>query len=261
MYLAVPTQISCARAWIAAASDLIDHYDESYNVVVDVEDASTHDDTDNRVITLVDRFLRDHAQNPIITVANTIFPKALHHAHGSPSFYNVYLRDYDRLTATKRWGRYFERMTRHQKADGGTYNPLQSLIDKLRRQETAGIRYTSAYELAIYDPLKDGRLLYGGQCLSFISFKLHRERGLMVTALYRNHAYITRCLGNLIGLGRLQAFVASEVGVPSGSLTCLSTHAELDTGKGWGKEDARRLVRTAAALLPQQTASTQAQAC
>jgi thymidylate synthase len=170
-------------------------------------------------------------------------------AHGSPAFYVVEHRDFDRLTETRRWGRYFERMTRHRKTDGETYNPLQDLIEKMRRQEEAGVHYKAAYELAVYDPLLDGRLLYGGQCLSFLSFKLHPERGLMLTAMYRNHTYITRCLGNLIGLGRLQAFVAKEAGVKLGSLTCVSTHAEVDNGKKWGIKDARELVQQAAGLL------------
>jgi hypothetical protein len=71
----------------------------------------------------------------------------------------------------------------------------------------------------------------------------------MLTAMYRNHTYITRCLGNLIGLGRLQAFVAKEAGVKLGSLTCVSTHAEVDNGKKWGIKDARELVQQAAGLL------------
>jgi thymidylate synthase len=140
-------------------------------------------------------------------------------------------------------------MTRHQKADGNTYNPLRDLIDKMKRQEAAGVRYSSAYELAVYDPLRDGRFLYGGQCLSFLSFKLDEDLGLMLTAMYRNHTYITRCLGNLIGLGRLQAFVAKEADVKLGSLTVISTHAKLDTGEGWGIKDARELVDQAGRLL------------
>src|SRR5262249_50042379 len=137
MYLGIPTQKSCARAWVAAASALIVHGDEAYNVVIDVEDPLTHDDHDNAVITLFDRFLKEHDENPIITVANTIFPQSLYQAHDSPAFYDVYLRDFDNLSETKRWGRYFERMTRHQKADGKTYNPLADLIDKMKRQEAA----------------------------------------------------------------------------------------------------------------------------
>jgi thymidylate synthase len=252
VYLPIPTQRSCARAWVAAASALIARRDESYNVVVDMQDPLTHDDRDNAVITLVDKFLRKRAENPIITVANTIFPQSLYQAHGSPAFYDVYLKGFDRLSETKRWGRYFERMTRHRMGDGDTYNPLQSLIDKMTRQEQSGVRYSSAYELAVYDPLRDGRSLYGGQCLSFLSFKLDNALGLMLTAMYRNHTYITRCLGNLIGLGRLQAFVAAEAGVKLGSLTVISTHAELDTGKAWGIKDARELVAQASKLLPEE---------
>jgi hypothetical protein len=249
MYLGITPQRSCARAWVAAASALIESGNESYNVVIDVEDPWNHDDRDNAVITLVDKFLRAHDANPVVTVANTIFPQSLYQKYGSPDFYAVDHRDFDSLTKTKRWGRYFERMTRHRKAEGGTYNPLQNLIDKLQRQENAGVSYKAAYELAVYDPLLDGRSLYGGQCLSFLSFKLHPERGLMLTAMYRNHTYITRCLGNLIGLGRLQAFMAKEAMVKLGSLTCISTHAELDRGKGWGITEARKLIEQAFDLL------------
>ncbi|WP_420636611.1 hypothetical protein [Candidatus Palauibacter sp.] len=249
MYRAIPTERSCARAWVAAASAIIETGDEGYNVIIDVEDPRTHDETDNEAINLVDRFLKEHDEHPIVTVANTIFPQSLYVAYGSPVFYDEYLKEFDRLSATKRWGRYFERMTRHEMADGLTYNPLADLIDKMRRQERRGVNYTSAYELAVYDPSRDRRLLYGGQCLSFLSFKRHPERGLMLTVMYRNHTYISRCLGNLIGLGRLQAFVAGEVGMELGSLTVISTHANLDTAPGWGIRDARRLVRRAADLV------------
>jgi len=248
MYLGIPTQRSCARAWVAAAYALIENGDEAYNVIIDVENPIQHDNDDNAAICLVDQFLREYDQYPIITVSNTIFPQSLYHAHGIPEFYDVYHRDYDRLSDTKRWGRYFERMTRHYTREGEKYNPLQDLIDKIVRQEDRGKTYSSAYELAIYDPLRDGRTLYGGQCLSFISFKFDPDHRLMLTAMYRNHTYITRCLGNLIGLGRLQAFVAKEAGVEIGSLTCVSTHAELDAGN-WGKKRARALVNEAAELL------------
>jgi len=247
MYRAIPTQQSCARAWVAAAGAIIDS-GEAYNVVIDVADPVHHDDNDNEVISFVDKFLKLHDENPIVTVANTIFPQSLYVAHGSPGFYAIEHRDHDMLTETKRWGRYFERITRHRKADGKTYNPLQDMIDKLRRQENAGVRYKAAYELAVYDPLLDGRTLYGGQCLSFLSFKLHPDQGLLLTAMYRNHTYVTRCLGNLIGLGWLLAFVAKEAEVKAGSLTVISTHAELDKGD-WGIREARELVQQAASML------------
>ena len=87
--------------------------------------------------------------------------------------------------------------------------------------------------------------LYGGPCLSFLSFKLHPENGLMLTAMYRNHTYITRCLGNLIGLGRLQAFVAKEAGVKLGSLTSSRPTPKMDTGETGGSRTRRELVEPA----------------
>ncbi len=248
MYQGIQTQQSCARAWVAACTSIMGTGDEGYNVVIDVTDPVTHDDKDHEVINLVDKFLKLHEENPIITVSNTIFPQSLLDAHGSPGFYEIEHRDFDLLTETKRWGRYFERMTRHRKADGKQYNPLQEMIDKMKRQEEAGVRYKAAYELAVYDPLLDGRTLYGGQCLSFLSFKLHSDHGLLLTAMYRNHTYVTRCLGNLIGLGRLQRFIAKEAGVKMGSLTVISTHAELDKGD-WGIKDSRELVIQAEGIL------------
>lgn len=252
MYLPIPSQKNCASAWVAAASALIDRRNEAYNVVIDVENAFVHDENDNDVISLVDNFLRKHNENPIITVANTIFPQSLYDKYRSPEFFEVYHRDFDKLSETKRWGRYFERMTRHEKCDGTVYNPLNELIAKMKRQEKGRVRYSSAYELAVYDPLRDGRLLYGGQCLSFLSFKIDVNHALMLTVMYRNHTYITRCLGNLIGLGRLQAFVANEVGLALGSLTCISTHATLDTGAGWGIREARQLIHRAGEVLDHQ---------
>src|SRR5713226_1154806 len=108
MYLGIKTQPSCARAWVAAASAIIGSNDEGYNVVIDVENPVNHDERDNEVIKFVDSFLRAKDQNPIITVVNTIFPQSLYQQHGSPAFYDEYLKTYDKLTESKRWGRYFE---------------------------------------------------------------------------------------------------------------------------------------------------------
>jgi protein ImuB len=94
------------------------------------------------------------------------------------------------------------------------------------------------------------------QCLSFLSFKLDHDNKLMLTVLYRNHAYIARGLGNFIGLGRLQKFVADQCGATVGSLTCVSTHAEIDFGRnnregcvaGWTGSEANALVDRCRAL-------------
>jgi hypothetical protein len=75
--------------------------------------------------------------------------------------------------------------------------------------------------------------------------------------MHRNHIYIARGLGNFIGLGRLQAFVAEHAGATLGSLTCISTHAEIDHStrnrdglvEGWTRTEANRLIDECRALL------------
>ena len=64
MYIPVPTQRSCARAWVAAALAIIEFHDEGYNVIIDVENPVVHDDQDSEVITVVDRFLRKLSASP-----------------------------------------------------------------------------------------------------------------------------------------------------------------------------------------------------
>ena len=250
MYLPVPIQPSCARAWVKAAEAVIEAGGEGYNVVIDVENPAVHDAADNQVIGLVDSFLRRHNVVPISTVSNTLFPQAMYRIHGAPALYSEYHKFHDKLTKSKRWGRYFMRMIRKIDSKGQPYNPLVTIIDKLKKQGGSNSSFKAAYELPIYDPARDRKKYRDLPCLSHLSFKLHPELGLTLTAMYRNQTYITRCLGNLIGLGRLQAFVAQEAGLERvGPLTCISTHAELDTGTGWGIKDARRLVEDAAATL------------
>ena len=130
MFIAIPTQPTCAKAWVAAALAISSAVD-AYNVVIDVDDPTQFDERDNAVVTLVDTFLRDRDLNSISTITNTIFPESLFRKYGSPKFYDVYHTEvYDKLTTVK-WGLYFERLTRHVDRKGATYNPLQDTIDKL----------------------------------------------------------------------------------------------------------------------------------
>ena len=92
MYLGVPSQPSCAMAWLAA-TQLVDAAPghEAHNVIVDVEDPTREGALDKKVVLEVDSFLRTHELWPVQTVANTIFPQATYELHGSPAFYDVYL--------------------------------------------------------------------------------------------------------------------------------------------------------------------------
>ncbi len=66
-----------------------------------------------------------------------------------------------------------------------------------------------------------------------LSFKLI-DGAVHLTALYRLHDYRYKVPGNLLGLARLQAFVAAEAGAKIGSLCVHSTLAYVERGHGKG---------------------------
>lgn len=224
---------SCAVAWLAASQEvyaLPGH--EGHHVVIDVDDPVVESEQDRGVIAALDVFLGKHTKTGFLvrTVANTIFPQATYEDHGSPDFYKAYIEKvFPRLKRSARdWGRYFERMIAYPSPDGPV-NLLENLVAKMKRNVENGSPYRNIYELPLYNPLKDANgPPRGGQCLSYLSFKLGKDRRLLLSAIYRNHYYTEKLLGNLIGLGRLMAFVAHEAGVAVGPLSILSTHAEVD---------------------------------
>ncbi len=196
------------------------------------------------------------------TVAGTIFPVAMYKQHGRPGYYEKYKEMLKRGQKVNTWGTYALRMIeRPGKVLGTTINPLEYLIEKLsaegkpQRKDGKKVSFVSTYELSVvdpeedfqtqadvggdvptYNPACDMREWLGLPCLSHLSFKRvpHGENyAVDLTAIYRSHHYCTRALGNLIGLGQLLSFVAQESGLEIGTLSCLSTHAELDVSE-WG---------------------------
>jgi thymidylate synthase len=262
MYLPIPPQPSNARAWLAAAAAVQAQGGEAHNVIIDIADPVAEDATDTAIIQAVDAHLRGHNTYSVASVANTIFPEAILQRHGAEDLYGAYHRILPRMKRiTRDWGRYFERLTKWTKVRNGeisTINPLQDLISFMQTQIAGDRTYRNVYEMTIYDPTRDAKKISNRQCLSFLSFKLNSGHQLLLTAVYRNHAYISRGLGNFIGLGRLQAFVAEQSGATLGSLTCISTHAEIDhfrnnrsgTVEGWSKRQADELVRSCQQLIP-----------
>jgi thymidylate synthase len=236
MFLPRISRPSCARAWLAASEavhGLPGH--EGYHVLIDVAHPTESSPQDETVVRLVDDFLAAHTKNAFLvrTVANTIFPQATYEAHGSPDFYDVYIRKvFPRLKRSPRdWGRYFERMIAYPSNDGPK-NLLADLVTEMKHNVAADRTFRNIYELPIYDPMRDrSGSPIGRQCLSYMSFKLDDDNRLLLSAVYRNHFYTEKLLGNLIGLGRLMAFVAAEVGIAVGPLSVLSTHAHVDAAK------------------------------
>jgi hypothetical protein len=244
MYLPVPSQRDCASAWreaVRAVDAQIGH--SAYNVIIDIANPSLDTTRKNPRIAVIDDFLNGFDKS-IETVANTIMPAGLYHRYGAPAFFDVFHdKVLGKVRRNTRWsGYYFERMTRVPVPDAEPINQLWEIVERIRNEN---VRALNKFELSIFDPGRDvDESPYGGQCLSFLSFKLipGATKSLTLTAIYRNHFYIEKLLGNLIGLGRLMSFVAQEGGVSVGPLTVVSTHAEIDQPGGARRSDIGTLI-------------------
>ena len=244
MYLPVPPQPDCAAAWREAvrAVDLATGH-EAYNVVIDVADPVANATLAHPGIAAIDAFLTPRAK-PVDTVANTIFPASLYLRHGAPAFFDVFsTRVLPKVCRSERWsGYYFERMIDYPVAGG---HPPNQLWDIVTRMKSDSVKALNKFELSLFDPVRDvDNSPYGGQCLSFLSFKVvpSAPRKVILTAQYRNHYYIEKLLGNLIGLGRLMSFVAREAGLAIGPLTVISTHATIDQPGGASRAELKTLL-------------------
>ncbi len=230
MYLPIPPQRDCAIAWREAVRAVdAEPGHTAYNVVIDVGDPVSNTTRDDARIAVVDDFLCGCGKS-VETVANTIFPAGLYHRYGAPAFFDVF-RDHvlKKVRRNERWsGYYFERMMQYPVPAGEPPNQLWDIVERIRDER---VRALNKFELSLFDPVRDvDNSPYGGQCLSFMSFKIvpGAEATLTLTAIYRNHFYIEKLLGNLIGLGRLMSFVSRETRLKVGALTVISTHAVID---------------------------------
>nr|WP_314432338.1 hypothetical protein [uncultured Brevundimonas sp.] len=261
MYLPVPSQPDCAAAWREGLRAVLGAGGHASNVILDIEDPIAGNTLADPVVGAVDAYLQSRNVKPLSTVANTLFPEALYRRYGAPDVYDRFMsRVLPAAAKEERWsGYYFERMINLRTARGGSVNQLADIISRIADPK---VKALNKFEFTIFDPTRDvDRSPYGGQCLSHGSFKLRKTKSgvvLDLTATYRNHFYVEKLLGNLIGLGRLMAFVASESGIQIGALTIVSTHALADlpknaAGRTATKTEIRQLLERCDALASPQT--------
>jgi hypothetical protein len=227
-----PTLVS---AWVSAARRLEADGDQ-HGLMLHIKDPVAFALGEDDVVCRVDAFLREHDKCSVSTVANTIFPAALDRGDGIDALTERYLDVYERrMHRQGEWGRYFHRMVAWPTGSGkgaSTVNQLAENIRSLGAMRRGDARFFgNVTEIALFDPARDLRKKTNRQCLSFIELKPERDGDawrLSMMAVYRNHYYVQRTLGNLIGLGRLLQFIADQTGFDVGTLTLQSTHACLD---------------------------------
>lgn len=216
---------------------------EDFDVFLNVASPTKLSKNDVRVLKLVDTFLVGHGGYSVDTVAETIFPLGDYLRGGVKEVFEVYperMAIIHHARSDRRWGCYALRTLRQKDRNGIVFNPLKDVLQKLKDHRKfkacheLGIGHPFDEEIPIYDGATDRKRTFGNlPCLSHISFKVDGGR-LRLNATYRSHYYVQRLLGNLIGLGRLQFFLAREAKLEIGPLTINSTYARLDRGSESG---------------------------
>lgn len=158
-------------------------------------------------------------------VAMTIFPyKYLDRGYSRPELYDQYKRVHERAKKIhkqrgRRWGTYFDRMTRF---GSQKINQLDRVINALRNWSN---NTKAALVIHISSADTDRPKPIGGPCLQYLELLCPDKKTISLLAVYRNHDYFEKVLGNFIGLGQLLKFICEETNRIPGELVCHSAHA------------------------------------
>lgn len=177
-----------------------------------------------------EEWVKSRSLSPLSSVINTVFPRTLSMTSDSrQELYARYSRIYPKILMCRpsRRGTYFGRMIgydRDRHLGSGT-NQLERAITELSNPK--GLRHGA--EITLVVPEKDAHPM-GFPCLSHLSF--HKgDDGVRLTALYRNHYFIERALGNYLALDSLLGFVSNASGFRGTNATVISTAARIDGSK------------------------------
>lgn len=216
---------NCLTAWKDACNFIIQNGD-GFNLIVNIN--SPLQFTENHLKEIIDTKIIS-AKN-IADVTNTIFPSKLHSRNpllSNTDFYDkheeLYLRGKTMHHRNKGlWGNYFLRFTRFGES---RKNQLQKIIDDINARSN---QYAACYMMHVSSADTDSNTRnIGNPCLQYVQFG-QEGNSINLTAVYRNHDFLTKALGNYIGLSKLLEFVCNQTRRNIGTFTCHSIHYFLD---------------------------------
>lgn len=197
---------------------------------------------DSLVRSRLDALLVAKDKLTIEDVAYTIFPQRLWKMAGGDrtKLYELYTMAYPRYRAMNRQlngrGLYFGRLMSFGSGPCGG-NQLEWILSQYGARNEVR---RSMLQAAIFDPARDhvANAQLGFPCLQHVSFE-PTSAGLVANAFYATQQLFVKAYGNYLGLARLGAFVAHEMGLPLARLNVMVGVAKLE-----------RVTKTDAALAP-----------
>jgi thymidylate synthase len=222
----MPTIISAAdevEAWRSGVERLVASRGEIFHLVTEINKPGA---LQARGLHVYDGRNVPSGKDTVAGVATTICPYRFYpNSANRTAFYARSVAFLRRLRhrglLSSNWGAtYFERLIAFQ----GRENQLETAIEKMN-QWTRSSRTGLVFHLSA--PTLDAPRTRGGPCLQFIELLWHKNGAVDLAAVYRNHDFIDKALGNFVGLADLQRFICSETGKQVGRLVCHSMRASV----------------------------------
>jgi hypothetical protein len=224
------------EAWLTATEHIM-QVGPCLNLILSIKSPGSDGAYQGDARKLIDDYYDSIGEYPIHTVAETIFPGWEYRKRGIKGVFETYANtEYDLIR--KNWGTYAYRLVRRTTSTGEVINPLEKLIEKMKSESQLPGPKKACYELGVaegeydlplYNVVEDQNPRMGLPCLSHLSFKYH-EGKVHLSATYRSHDYQLKVLGNMLGLARLQACIAREIGSEIGTMLVHSTYANFQGG-------------------------------
>ncbi len=183
----------------------------------------------------VDDFLVAEGKKDTENIAWTIFPQRYLELAGGErdAFFDLFIESFQRVQAfnathNKR-GSYFQRLV-DLNGEGRGPNQLKWMLEQYEQHPRA--RRTSKFQATTFDPARDhlSTSLLEFPCLQQVSFTFD-DGELGLNAFYATQQIARKGYGNYLGLARLGAFMAKEMGLRFTKMSIFVGSARMDTGK------------------------------
>ena len=173
----------------------------------------------------------------IHSTANTIFPSSLwNRDKPREAFFTRFAKVWPHIACCpkNRYGHYFRRMTAFGEKAARPVNQLEHIIQTWDRPKPNHRK--SALQAGILDPLIDhtNQRTRGFPCLqqvAFVPIAAGGRDGLIVTGFYPQQYIFDRAYGNYLGLCRLGAFMAHEMGLQLKHMICVIAFASVGSNR------------------------------
>jgi hypothetical protein len=183
----------------------------------------------------VDIFLAAQSKKDTENIAFTIFPQRYWEISGGDrdAFFGLFIESFQRIQKfnprNNKRGSYFQRLV-DLNGGGKGPNQLKWMIEEYLQHPKA--RRTSKFQATTFDPARDytsaGQLEF--PCLQQISL-VFEDDALYLNAFYATQQIARKGYGNYLGLARLGAFVAGQLGLKFEQLNVFVGVAKMDVAK------------------------------